>query len=112
MILLLPILLLKKFLDGNAKAAKSFAILVAWLLWMFGIVQASVAALGDTITKFMALDMSAFYGVNFAGLDYIGVVNAIIPLSEFLALLSIYLTAWGLVIVLRWIKSIIPTMGN
>jgi len=39
-------------------------------------------------------------------------INRFVPLSESVAMSIIILNVWGSVVVIRWVKSIIPTLSN
>ncbi len=86
---------------------------LALLAWWYNIVAvALVGALHWIRNALNALDLSAFAPADFSAWPYIGVINAIFPLTESLALLGAYFTVWIAVIVVRWVKSFIPTLAN
>lgn len=92
---------------------KVIAAVFAFVMWVFGLIDKII---GEGLTMIMdkleAIDVNALQGANFAVLNNIGYVNAVMPLSEMVAIMAIYMTAWVVVVVVRWIKSFIPTIGN
>lgn len=110
---MLPIVLLAKFLDSNKKYVTGFIVLCSFVAWLVGFIQSAITSVIATFAGiFSALNLDSFGSVDFSGLEFIGYVNAFIPLSEFVGLLTIFLVAWGAVILLRWVKSFVPTIGN
>ena len=102
-----------KFLAYFQKNGKGVAMGAALLLWAVGVIQnCIIAVVAGFAATLNALNIDAFKNVSFAGIEFIGYVNAFVPVSEFVGLLAIYLVAWGLVIVFRWVKSLVPTMAN
>lgn len=83
------------------------------IAWWLNLVEIVVVGGIYTIAGVIdGLDVSAFKDASFAAFDYLGYANAVFPLSESFAALSAYAVAWGGVIMVRWIKSFIPTMAN
>lgn len=83
------------------------------MAWGYNIVEMLiVGSLNAIYNQIISLDLSAMASADFAGWVYIGYVNAIFPLSECVALLGAFYTAWLTVILIRWVKSFIPTMSN
>jgi hypothetical protein len=110
-------ILLPAFLWLKSKMAthgKGIALGLAWLIWICEIIQTCVTSLASKFAELFGLSgsFSSFQNINFSGLQLIGYVNAIIPLSEFVGLMTIYVTAWTLVIIFRWVKSLMPTVSN
>lgn len=113
---MVPLLFAKYILDYFAKNTKGVAMTLAVLLWLVGIIQNCVISVASTFTDLLgAIDgdsLNSFKGINFSQVPYIGAINAFLPLSEFVGMMTIYCTAWGLVIVFRWVKSLVPTLAN
>ncbi len=111
-----PVVFFANVIDQVSKIARFLAITFALVLWLSDFMNYTINTL---ISSFNALfasmntsGLAAANSVSFSGLDLIGYVNAFLPVSEFLGLLSIYLTAWTIVILIRWTKSIVPTLSN
>ena len=86
---------------------------LAFTAWMYNLVWILIVGAYTKINALLAsVDLANFGNADFSQWQYIGIVNAIFPLTESLALLSFYYTLWGLVIAIRWIKSFIPTVAN
>lgn len=104
---------LARLLINSEKAKKALGVILAAFLWICGIIQSCIA---EVISSFGAMlgsiSTESFRNVSFGSIEYIGYVNAFIPITEFIGLMSIYLTIWGTVILLRWVKSFIPTLAN
>lgn len=89
------------------------AAIVTFVVWITEIIDMAISAvLNQIVEAFNSLDLSAFQSVSLASLEYIGYANAILPVSEFVVLLSLYVTAWLTIIIIRWVKSFIPTVAN
>lgn len=103
----------KKILDHLAKNTGAVTIITTFIAWLTGTIPALITSAVTSITNALAsFNIEAFSNSNFAGLDFIGYVNAVFPLSEFVYLCGIYVTAWVVIIGLRWLKSFVPTIGN
>ncbi len=106
-------ILIGKFLLNSEKAKKYGGVLCAAILWLCGTIQYCISEVLSSFAGMLtSIDTQAFRNVSFGSIEYVGYVNAFIPVSEFIGLMSIYLTIWATVILLRWIKSFIPTMAN
>ena len=57
------------------------------------------------------LDLAEF-APNRGLIASIETINGIIPLSEFITMFAAYGVAWGIVLLVRWVKSFIPTVSN
>jgi hypothetical protein len=88
--------------------------LSAFLILLTDMIQVCVSTLISELAKIFAIipSLDSLKNITFSTIPFIGYVNAMIPLSEFIALMVIYFTAWSIVIVFRWIKSLIPTASN
>lgn len=85
----------------------------AFFLWVTDIAQKVVIAGFYKIFELISnIDLSQLQEADFATLEYIGVGNALLPLSEMAALSVIYYTLWTSLIALRWMKSFLPTIAN
>lgn len=90
------------------------ATLIGFVAWLYNLIEVGIISclelalgkLSDLNTNFMN------GGASVTGIEYIGYANAVMPLTEMLGLLSAYYTAWMIIIVFRWIKSLIPTASN
>lgn len=110
---MVPILVLNVIVNYLAKHAKAAALVVAFLLWfnnfiewIFNVVVAQLKELASS------LDVAALQGASFANLEWIGYVNAVVPVSEFVTLGGVYTTAVIVIILIRWLKSFVPTLSN
>lgn len=111
-----PVAFFDKILVAINRFTKPIAVFLALIIWADGFLQNAVISFFDTFT---AVFTSASYdgisapgSVSFGAIEYIGYINAFMPISEFVGLLGVYLTAWTGVIMMRWIKSLIPTISN
>jgi hypothetical protein len=86
---------------------------VGFIGWVYNFIEVILIGtfewLHDTI---VTVDASGFSGSNLSGIEWIGYVNAVVPVSEMLSVLSAYYTAWLTVVLIRWAKSFIPTVAN
>lgn len=108
-----PIEYLQKIVNFAAKQAKFFALFSTILMWFFGLLNIIVSGTLTMIINYLSsLDLSQFQGANFSNLDYIGYINSVFPVTEFLLLSVGYAAATGILILIRWAKSFIPTLSN
>jgi hypothetical protein len=99
--------------DFVAKIVPFVASALAFIAWAYNIVAVMiVAAINAIYDGIASLDTSFVSGGNFGGLEWIGYVNAVIPLDAWLALMSALMVFKIAIVTLRWIKSFIPTMAN
>jgi hypothetical protein len=99
--------------EYSARIIPFVATFLGFMAWCYNIVEILiVGSLNAIYNAIASLDISALGGADFAAWTYIGFVNAIFPLSEALAMLGAFYIAWISIIVLRWVKSFIPTMAN
>ncbi|HET6406449.1 MAG TPA: hypothetical protein VFG14_01100 [Chthoniobacteraceae bacterium] len=104
---------LQKAAETLGKISPIAGTILGFIAWTYNIIEIVIIGTIDFIAdKLTALDVSAFSNANFASLQWIGYLNAVFPLSEYLAILSAYYVAWGVVVLIRWVKSFVPTMGN
>lgn len=83
------------------------------IFWFYDVLEIAVeAGLTYILSKISDLELQQLQGVTFATLEWVGYANGILPLSEMLVLCGVYLTAWGTLLGIRWIKSFIPTIAN
>lgn len=102
-----------KMLNHLGRYSRGWAIFCAFCAWLVGAIDSLVgAAVAQVTSLFASFSTTGMGSVDFAGLEYIGHVNAIIPLDHFAVILGIYVTAWITVIIIRWIKSFVPTIAN
>ncbi len=106
---------LNTFSNFVAKASKTVAIAAAIIVFCVGrYTSVYIDGMAAIVTKMTALrdSTTGIQHANFAGLDMIAYVNGVFPLSETIGCITIYTTAWLIVLAIRWLKSFIPTMGN
>ena len=83
------------------------------VVWIFDIGERVIAGgLNYAINQLSAMDTSAFSNASFGVIAGIGYANAVFPLAEFASIWTAVFTAAGLVLLIRWIKSCIPTVSN
>lgn len=58
------------------------------------------------------MDLTWMDGFTLSTLDYLGIVNAIIPVEEGVRLYSAYMAAICTILTIRWLKSLIPFWSN
>jgi hypothetical protein len=108
-----PLEFFAKLLDYCAKHVRWIGLAMAFLAWVTGFIKACIT---DTLTRLSgyldAINLDNFQNVSFATLELVGYANAIVPISEFITLMTAYLVAWLTVITVRWIKSFVPTVAN
>lgn len=108
-----PILYFWKFANGVAKNGKSVSLFVALLLWVNNIIDTVIYGGLNAIGSLMqSLNISAFQNLSLASLPQIQYINGIFPVSEFVSMSLVYVTAVCLLITIRWVKSVIPTLAN
>lgn len=99
-----------KFLNRNSKTV---ALVGAFFLWLFGFINDGIIAILNSFKILLGgMHTESFGKVDFSVLQFIGEVNAITPVSEFADLLSVYITATLVIVTIRWIKSVIPSVSN
>ena len=87
--------------------------IVGFFAWLYNFIElVLIGTMTWMMDKLNSVDTSAFSGVTLSTIEYIGYVNAVIPLSEMLGVLSAYYTAWITIILVRWAKSFVPTVAN
>jgi hypothetical protein len=102
-----------KLLNHMGRNSKGWVIFTTFLAWITGGIPALVTSVMVRISDAVAaLTFSELGSVDFSALEYIAYVNALIPLTEFVYLVGIYVTAWVTVISIRWVKSFVPTIAN
>lgn len=105
------------WLSGVGTAA---ARLITWLgsgmslvTWVFDIGEKMLAGgLNFMIDRLSTLDTSLFSKAAFATVAGIGYANAVFPLAEFVNIWTAVFTGISVVLIIRWVKSFIPTMAN
>ena len=100
-------------LAWEVKERVVFTALVGMVLfdWFFGLVKKGFDFIKQSISESAAI-ISTFGNVSLSSIPGIGYVNAVIPLSEMVALLVTFYSLWLLIILIRWVKSFIPTIAN
>lgn len=71
-----------------------------------------VGALNYATASIDAINTSAFGNATFAGITFIGYGNAVFPLEEAVSIWAAVGTACLSIALIRWIKSVIPTVSN
>jgi hypothetical protein len=108
-----PIFYFTKLASGASKHSTLIAALVAFFLWITDVITNTIVAVLEQIAALIiSLDVSSFQDVSLASIEYIGYINAFFPVSEFVVLVTLYTVAWVTVILIRWIKSFVPTVAN
>jgi len=102
-----------RFYDLINSVGKAVGVLVAFVVWAGLLVERVVSAtLSEVIDKLSAIKLEQVKATAMAGQEWIGYVNAVVPLSEMLTLLVAYFAACLTVVSIRWLKSFIPTLSN
>jgi hypothetical protein len=102
-----------KIIEYVARVVPVVASVLAFFAWAYNIAEMLViGSLNAIINQIASLDISQLGSADFSAWIWIGYVNALFPLGESIALLGAYYTAWMVVILVRWVKSFIPTMSN
>ncbi|MBB5349877.1 hypothetical protein HNR46_000098 [Haloferula luteola] len=84
-----------------------------WFVWVNDLGERIIAGgLNFIIDRLDAIDTTAFSNASFASVAGIGIANAVFPLSEAITMWSALFTAMLAIIVIRWVKSFIPTVSN
>jgi len=108
-----PVIFFNNIINYLAKYQKFCAAVFAFLLWAVGFIDMFIrATIQQIVDAFLSIDTEAFSNVSLSLIEWIGYANAILPLSEFVVLMVAYSTAWLTVIIVRWIKSFVPTIAN
>jgi len=71
-----------------------------------------VGTLNLVISRLDAIDTSLFSNASFAAVYGIGYANAVFPLQEFVTMWIAIGVGCLSVVVIRWIKSFVPTVAN
>jgi hypothetical protein len=102
-----------KLAEYAAKIIPFVASALAFWAWFYNIVAVLIVGSLNKIFNYLAaIDLSNYGNVDFSTWYYIGILNAVFPLTETFAMLSGYFVFWGALITLRWVKSFIPTIAN
>jgi hypothetical protein len=110
---MLPLIFLANVAKYLAKSGKFVAIALAFILWLVDFIEVVITAtIQQVVAAFQSLDLSTFSNVSLVAIDYIAYANAVLPISEFVVLFVAYMTAWLTVVIIRWIKSFVPTLAN
>lgn len=108
-----PIIFFSKIVNALAKNSKWVALITAFLIWVNDLIDKTVTFVMSQLLDLIAsIDVSSLQNVSLSGLEYIGYANAIFPISEAVTLSTTYVTAWLIVIIIRWVKSFVPTLAN
>lgn len=71
-----------------------------------------VGGLNFFISQLNTIDTSMFSNASFASVAGIGYCNAVFPLSEAIAIWTALGACFVTILILRWVKSFIPTVAN
>lgn len=108
-----PLVFFGKVLNHLGRFSRGWLILTTFLLWFFGVIEKCVKTVIEQIGVLIeSLSFDQMGNADFTIIDGIGYVNAVFPLTEFIGYVTIYATAWLIVIIVRWIKSFVPTVAN
>lgn len=110
--------LIYELLKWTVNSSKFIAPIFAFILWIVGLFESLVSSVMDSCA--LLIDeitgaMDSFGGADLSasnGMQVMSLVNTLFPLTEVLVLLGIYYSTWGLIIIIRWVKSFIPTLAN
>jgi hypothetical protein len=71
-----------------------------------------VGSINYVIDTINAMDTSMFSNAAFASVQGIAYANAVFPLSEFVTIWTAVFAAAAGIILIRWVKSFVPTVAN
>jgi len=111
--LLWPVQYFGKLLQYASDNSSGIGLVIGALSFLTGfipnLISSGMAYIAQRLTL---LAIGELGNVNLAALDYVAYANAILPITEFVYLMGVYLVAWLVVISIRWVKSLIPTVSN
>jgi len=86
---------------------------LGFLAWFYELGETVlVGGLNFISDRINAIDTSAFSNASFAVVAGIGYANAVFPLSETVTIWASLATACITIAIIRWVKSVIPTVSN
>lgn len=95
------------------RAVPFFASVVGFFTLIYDLgEQIVVGGLNYLLGLVSSIDTSAFSNASFATVAGIGYANAVFPLSEFVTIWTAVISAKLVVLLIRWVKSFIPTIAN
>jgi len=99
--------------ESAAKLIPGIGTFVGFITLIFDLGETMLAGgLNWLIAQLNVLDTSAFSNASFAAVVGIGYGNAVFPIDEALTIGVALATACGTIVVIRWVKSFIPTVSN
>lgn len=102
-----------KLIYWLSRNTKMVAIVSGFIFWLVGFIDAAVTSVITTIsTLITALSFDGLGNVALTTVQWIGYFNAVIPLTEGIALLTVYYSILISVAIIRWTKSFVPTVSN
>lgn len=108
-----PLIWLGKAAQHLSKNSKVAAFGAGFVAWITGFIDGLITATIEQLYHFFQnIITDQFTDITLTTIDYIAYANAVLPLSEFVVLMGIYVTAWVTVICIRWVKSFVPTVAN
>ena len=108
-----PLLFFTKIAQHLSKFGKFFAMILAFFLWLIDFIEMVITAtISQIVASIESLDLSQFSNISLTSIEYISYANAVLPITEFVVLFTAYVTAWLTVVIIRWIKSFVPTVSN
>ena len=102
-----------KVAEYVARVVPFVSTVLAFFAWSYNIVAlAIVGPLSEARLSLEGVAVVNSVAVDWQVYEWIGLVNAVLPLSEGLALLSAYWTFCLSMNLFRWAKSFVPTLSN
>lgn len=98
------------------RVGAGFLVFMALIKWVLAMLHRSLGDVAQLVTNLQEKgdEVSAHGSVSgaVAAMEVAGVINSIVPLEEALAWFSALFAFWAIVIAIRWLKSVIPTVSN
>ena len=99
--------------ESAARLIPGIGTVVGFVTLIFDLGETMLAGgLNYLLTQINSMDTSAFSNASFALVVGIGYGNAVFPLDEAITIGTALATACGTIVVIRWVKSFIPTVSN
>jgi len=99
--------------ESALKAIPFFGSAVGFIALIFDIGErVLVGGINFLISSVNSIDTSLFSNAAFGAVSGISYANAVFPLSEFVTIWTSVFTGAAAVLVIRWVKSFVPTVAN
>ncbi len=87
-----------------------FASVVGFITWITGLVIGAM----DKVTSWVVdLANATWPEIDFSAVSDVGaIVNTLFPLNESIAIFGSLYLFWAIVLLIRWVKSFVPTVAN